>query len=354
MKIAIDASQIIYGTGVSRYTKNLIENLLRIDKKNNYLVFGGSLRRYSELSRLLAKYKGRTYPMPPTLSDFVWNTLHFLPIETLVGGIDVFHSSDWAQPKSSAFKVTTVHDLAPILYPQFTNSKVTSVHTKRLMWVKREVDCIIVPTNAVKMDLVGQGFDEDKIRVIYEGVDSSMKLQPKAKIDKLKKKYGIPGKYLLAVGVNKRKNTEGIIDAFKKLKNKDLYLVIIGRQYSDITGAPQVIFTGHVSDSDLPTFYSGAEVLVYPSFYEGFGLPILDAFACGTPVVTSDRGSMAEVAGNAAVLVNPESMDGITHSIKKALEDGSGMVKKGKARANKFSWKSAAEGTLKVYKESQS
>ena len=361
MKIAIDASQIIYGTGVSRYTKHLVKNLLVVDKKNDYCVFGGSLRRYQELndelkglfrdSHTTVSGSYRTYPMPPMLSDFVWNTLHFLPIEALLGRVDVFHSSDWSQPKSSAFKVTTIHDLAPLIYPEFTDPNVVSAHKRRLSWVKREVDRIIVPTNAVKSDLTEHGFDEGKIRVVYEGVDPAMKPQPKAKVDKIKKKYAVPGKYLLAVGVNKRKNTEAIIDAFKKINDKGLYLVIIGRQHSDVTGAPRVIFTGHVSDSDLGIFYSGAEALLYPSLYEGFGLPILDAFSCSTPVVTSNRGSMKEVAGDACVLVDPESVSSIVSGIKNAMKDRKTLVRKGKSRVKKFSWEKAARETLRVYEE---
>ncbi|KKQ96568.1 MAG: hypothetical protein UT23_C0029G0007, partial [Candidatus Woesebacteria bacterium GW2011_GWA1_39_12] len=107
MKIAIDISQSIYGTGVSWYTRSLVENLLTLDDQNEYLLFGGSLRRLGELRKFA---KGKYYPIPPSLADFIWNRLHVLPIENLIGEVDVFHSSDWTQPPSKAFKVTTVHD----------------------------------------------------------------------------------------------------------------------------------------------------------------------------------------------------------------------------------------------------
>lgn len=109
MRICIDVSQIVYGTGVSVYTRNLIQNLLKIDQKNEYVFFAGTLRRKADVLRFVPDAK--VFPIPPTLADIIWNRTHVLPIEKLVGKIDVFHSSDWTQPPSNAFKVTTVHDL---------------------------------------------------------------------------------------------------------------------------------------------------------------------------------------------------------------------------------------------------
>src|SRR5687767_3901052 len=114
MKIGIDISQIIYETGVSVYTQNLVTNLLKIDNENEYVLFGGSFRRLDDIKKMVANFQGRViskiFPFPPVLADLIWNRFHTFPIEKLVGKIDVFHSSDWAQPPTSAFNVTTIHD----------------------------------------------------------------------------------------------------------------------------------------------------------------------------------------------------------------------------------------------------
>ena len=360
MKIAIDISSVIYGTGVSVYTKNLVENLLKVDKKNEYVLFGGSLRRLNELKMALhnhhttvrGSYVSRFYLIPPTLADIIWNKFHIFPIERLIGRVDVFHSSDWTQPPSAAFKVTTIHDLSPLLFPDQTDPKIIKTHNTRLRWVKKEVDRVIVPTKTTGEDVINLGIDTKKVRVIPEAIEPGMKRVKDKEIQDLKAKYKIPGDYLLAVGVNRRKNTPNIIKAFKKLKSDiDLSLVIIGHRHADFGNTDGVIFLGHVPNSDLSTFYSGAKALVYPSLYEGFGLPILYAYACGTPVVTSNLGSMKEVSGEASILVDPNKVDAIAEGIKSAIKNKEKLVKLGLEEAKKYSWEKTAKETLGVYQE---
>ena len=136
MKIGIDISQIVYGTGVSVYTKNLVENLVKIDKENEYILFGGSLRRLDPIKSFIGSLPGhvlgKTYPLSPKMADILWNRLHILYIERLTGQLDVFHSSDWTQPPSHAFNVTTIHDLAPFVYPKLTPPEIVSAHKARL------------------------------------------------------------------------------------------------------------------------------------------------------------------------------------------------------------------------------
>ena len=357
MKIAIDISPLIYGTGVSVYIKNLVESLIKIDRMNEYVLFGGSMRRMNELKEFVNSLKsenvqGKIFPLAPTLADIIWNKLHFFPIENFVGKIDVFHSSDWTQPPSSGLKVTTIHDLSPILFPELNHPKVAKSHKSRLKLVKEEVDWVIVPSKTTGEDVVKLGIDYKKMRVIPEAIEPGMKLVDKLKIDNLKKKYRIPGDYLLAVGVNQRKNTQNIIKAYEKLKSDNLKLVVIGQRHFEFGNPRGVMFLGHIPNFELATFYSGAKVLVYPSFYEGFGLPILYAFSCQTPVVTSNFGSMAEIAGNAAIQVDPKSVESITEGVLDALKNKEKLVKLGLAEAKKYSWQKTAEETLKVYKES--
>ncbi|MEK7112326.1 MAG: glycosyltransferase, partial [Patescibacteria group bacterium] len=230
MKIGIDISSVIYGTGVSHYTEKLVENLLKIDKDNRYKLFGGSLRRKGELDSftgsLSGSFESKIFPIPPTLADLIWNKFHLLPIEKLIGDVDVFHSSDWTQPPSKAFKVTTIHDLAPIRFPKLTHPKILSAHKRRLEWVKREADRIIVPSEATKKDMEFYGFNTGNVRVIPEA--SIITPAAPAEVARIKQKYNISGKYLLSIGTNPRKNIGRIIKAFDLVRaGEHLKLVVI-------------------------------------------------------------------------------------------------------------------------------
>lgn len=354
MKIAVDISQIVYKTGVSVYTENLVKNLLLIDKENKYSLFAGTLRRSSDIKEFVSGLEGRVtakvFPFPPTLTDLVWNRLHFLKVENFIGKVDVFHSSDWSQPPSGAFKVTTVHDLAPILFPQLTPPSIVSAHRARLEWVKKEVNRIIAPSNSTKKDLVNLGYKDEKIIVIYEGVDDIFQRQSEEKIKALKKKYRIDGDYLLIVGTGARKNIKNMVTAFERVRpGKNLKLVIVGGGKVEETRG--IISPGFVSQEELITFYSGAEALLYASIYEGFGQNILEAFACSCPVVTSNVSSMPEVAADAAVLVDPQDASSITEGIREAMKDRKRLISKGLRRVKDFSWERTAKETLGVYRE---
>jgi glycosyltransferase involved in cell wall biosynthesis len=358
MKIAIDVSQVVYETGVSEYTRNLVKALLEVDKKNDYVLFGGSLRRMHELraffSGLSDSADKRTLPIPPALADILFNRIRLGKIEMFTGDIDVFHSSDWSQPATDAFKVTTVHDMVPIIYPEQSHPKLVDVHKRRLDIVIGEVDTIIAPSESTKKDLIGFGAEESRIRVIPEAPDINISLVKTSEIDKIKAKFNIENDYILAVGAAKRKNIERIVNAAQKLKkSKDISLVVIGHPFVEIKKGEGIKVLGHVDNNEYSALLSGAECLVYPSLYEGFGLPILHAFKLECPVVTSNLGSMKEVAGNAAVLVDPKDGNDILEGIKKALNERKTLVKMGKERVKDFSWRKNAKQTIKVYDQSR-
>lgn len=359
MRIGIDVSQIIYGTGVSTYTRNLIELLLKIDKENDYVLFGGSLRRFQELKKIaeIGSSEKRIFPFPPTFLDLIWNRLHILPVDNFIGKVDVFHSSDWTQPPTKAYKVTTVHDLAPLRFPSITPKKIIDVHKGRLSWVKKEADKIIAVSEFTKKEIIELlGVDENRVVVIPEAVGLEVKRQDEGKIREVKEKYGIEGKYLLVVGADRRKNTGNIVKAFKKAKDGLLgvNLVIVSkRALKDLEEVGGVVFIGQVSFDELVALYSGAEALVYASFYEGFGLPILEAMKVGCPVVTSNIGAMAETAGNAAVLVDPYDIEDIRGGIEEAIESRGNWISRGLKRVKEFSWERAASETIKVYKRAR-
>lgn len=360
MKITIDASQIVYETGVSVYTKNLIRALSGIDKKNAYQIIGGSLRRLDDLREKINiliegkhNFSSFLYPLPPKASDFIFNRIGIINIDNFIGKSDVFHSSDWTQPRTDAFKVTTVHDLVPVIYPRLTDPNIVIVHKRRLERVKNYADRIIVPSFTTKNDLIEREFDERKIVVIPEAVDPDLKKPTSSKILDIKKRYRISGKYLLAVGANPRKNVERIISAFERIRSEySCKLVIIG-EVKKHTPVRNVIFLGHIPSQDISGIYCGSEALIYPSLYEGFGLPVIEAYQLGVPVLTSNLGSLGEVGSEAAVMVDPYSVEEITDGIKKLLSKRDEYIKKGKEAVKKYSWIETAKKTLEVYESNR-
>lgn len=357
MIVAIDLSQIIYGTGVSHYRLNLVKNLLRIDQENEYVLFGGSLRRFQELRRRIydlsnnTKSVIKTFPIPPRLADIIWNKLHIFPIEKLIGHVDLIHTSDWAEPPSGINKVTTIHDLVALKFSKITPKIIVETHKARLKWMNRESKLIIVPSLATKNDLIELGFDENRIRVIYEA--PNLYKTNKILTEEILKKYGIYEDYLITIGTNPRKNNQGVIDGYHLSKyGKNLKLIIVGEKTnSKLEDERGVRFLGHVPDNDLSSLLTGSKALVFPSFYEGLGIPILDAFNCEVPVVTSNLSSMPEIAGGAAILVDPYDVNSIASGIEEALSKPKTLIAKGIKRVADFSWQKTAEETLKVYYE---
>ncbi len=351
MRIAIDVSQIVYGTGVSVYTRKLVESLLSIDRENEYTLFGGALRRRQEI--LESFPASRVFPIPPTVADIIWNKLHTLPIEKLIGEVDILHTSDWTEPPSKAFKVTTVHDLYPLKFPKMVHPKILEAHRGRLYWVKKESKRIIVPSLSTKNDLIGLGFREEAIRVIPEA--PTLRKASEEKIAEVKKKYQIREDYLMAIGVTPLKNTKRIIKAFHlATPGKDLKLIIAGRPANlKIEPERNVRILGHIPQNDLEALLTGARGLIFASLYEGYGIPILDGFNCEVPVITSNIGAMPEVAGGAAELVDPNSVDSIAEGIANVVRGRKALVEKGKTWVKNFSWEKTAQMTLSVYREGQ-
>lgn len=355
MKIAIDLSQVLYGTGVSHYRDNLVKNLLKIDKDNEYVLFGGSLRQFGALSEKIKSYEGKhdtkMFPIPPRLANLIWNKLHVLPIEKIIGNVDVVHTSDWSEPPSLLPKVTTIHDLVALKFSKITPKIIVETHKERLKWVFKESKYVIVPSNATKNDLLELGFEENRIRVIYEA-PNLVKSTP-TEVESVLKKYSIHEEYVISIGVNPRKNTKRIIDAYHLSKfGKNLKLIIVGEHIgSSFEDERGVRFLGHVTDNDLSALLTGSKALIFPSLYEGLGIPVLDAFNCEVPVVTSNISSMPEVSGGAAVLVDPYDVNSIADGIEEALSKPKTLTSKGLKRVKDFSWTNNASETLNVYKE---
>lgn len=334
MKVGLDISQIAHNGGVATYTKNLAEELQKNPElEMNY--FYASLRKpyQGELSNV------KSIKIPPTLFELLFNRIRKIPIEKFIGPIDVFHSSDWVQPPTRAKKVTTYHDVVPLKYPQWSVPKIVEVHRRRLKIVEKEIDMVIAVSEATKKDLSEiSNIPEEKIYVIHEAPGKQFKIQRKQDVEEFRRKLKLPEKFVLAIGgIGERRNLKRV-----KVAAKDYHLIITGETIP------------WISDEDLPLLYSAARVLFYPSFYEGFGLPILEAMACGTPVITSNVSAMAEIAEDNALLVDPNDVKDMSANLKILMEDEElrkDMIGNGILRASSFTWERAAADTAEVYKK---
>jgi glycosyltransferase involved in cell wall biosynthesis len=285
--------------------------------------------------------------------------------------MDVFHEPSFIAPfLKRCPTVVTVHDLAYKFIPNGFNLR-NRLYLNRL--IKRSLkisDRIIAVSEHTKKDILqNYGIDERKVKVIYEGVDGSFRPinDPQEEIKRLlKTKYGITGNFILTVSLlSPRKNLVSLIKAFSILKKKaliDHQLVIAGRRgwlFKEIFKAAadneyhrDIVFCGFVPHEDLVKFYNAADVFVYPSLYEGFGLPLLEAMSCNCPVVTSACSCIPEICSDAALLVNTPDSVGLADGIFRVLSDPALkniLINKGKIRASVFSWKRTAEETINTY-----
>ena len=333
MRVGMDISQLTHEGGVATYTQNLTSELAKLPDLD-MVYFYSSLRK---------PYKGglknvKKYRLPPTFFEMLFNRWRTVPIEKFIGVIDIFHSSDWTQPPSKAKKVTTYHDVIPLKYPKWSHPKIVSVHKRRLKLVEKEIDMVIAVSRSTKNDLIEiSNIAEDKITVIYEGPTANFKPQSEQKKDKFKQRYKLPDKFVLAIGgIGERRNLNRIRQAAQ-----DYHLVIAGETIP------------WLAMKELELLYASADALVYGSLYEGFGLPILDAFSVGCPVVTSNISSMPEVGGDAAVYANPLDVEDIKEKLRKVLEDKDlkkELINRGFKQVKKFSWEKAALETAAFYR----
>ncbi len=331
--VGMDISQMAHRGGVATYTKNLAEQLSKI-KDLEMAFFYSSFRKV---------YRGnlknvKKYHLPPTLFEMLFNRWRNVSIEKFLGPLDIFHSSDWTQPPSKAKKVTTYHDVIPLKYPTWSHPKIVAVHKRRLRIVEKEIDMVIAVSETTKRDLLEVSkIPEEKIVVIYEGPTADFKPQSKEKISQFKKKYNLPRKFVLAIGgIGERRNLQSIKEA-----TRDYDLVIAGQTipWLDL--------------GDLELLYASADVLLYASLYEGFGLPILDSFLVGVPVITSNISSMPEVGGDAALYVDPLNLEDIKEKLDEVINNRDlqkDLIKKGFEQVKKFSWEKTAERTADVYR----
>ncbi len=269
-------------------------------------------------------------------------------------------------------KIVTIHDLTPLLFSNTHTIQDSFLWTNSFKIIKNKIDNIIAVSEATKNDLIKyMKIKKEKIKVIYNGYDSNIFKPIHLSIDdvvKFRKEYNLPDNFILYVGtLEKRKNVESLIKALNvlKKKGKKYILVIVGKRgwkYKNIFKLinkyqlnDQIIFIGYVPREDLPLFYNLADVFVYPSLYEGFGLPPLEAMACGCPVITTNVSSLPEVVGNAGILIdNPYDYVTLAETIDEVVQSETlrkDLIKRGLKRSKLFSWEKCAKETWKVYEE---
>lgn len=376
MHVGIDITSVVYQRGVSRYTANLVRALLASDKLNLTL-YGSSLRQHKELEQQAEKLKQeagnkrahtviRNYP--PSLYNFLWYQVGYPKLRSSLPDIDVFHSWDWLQPPDSELPlVSTIHDLTLLRYPDTAHPKIREMHKKSWKVLKEREAHIIAVSRATKNDIVELlGIPSQRVHVVHEAlpleVSDIARSITETDVETIKTKLELTKPYILFVGSREpRKNLVRLIKAWKPF-SQDYQLIVAGEAAWDKTSTEsfgkemdELRFLGRVSDKELSVLYSEASLFAFPSLYEGFGLPILEAFHHGTPVVTSDISSMPEVAGNAAELVNPKSIESIRTGIRTILEESPENQKKRLQRMiirlQLFDWDKVARETLDVYSQ---
>ncbi|AEK19266.1 glycosyl transferase group 1 [Methanococcus maripaludis X1] len=284
--------------------------------------------------------------------------------------LDIIHNPD----NSSLFinlknkKIVTIYDIMAFKFPKVSDP-VTRFRYRILLYkTLKSSDKIITISNHTKLDLMNYfKIPEDKIKVIYLAANQTYKKLGKNEINEILKKYDLNNPFILYVGgLAPNKNIERLLESYNIIKNKEISqkLILTGVKRHNSTSALKtikklnlqndVIFTGYVPDEDLPGLYNAADLFVYPSLYEGFGLPPLEAMQCGTPVITSNTSSLPEVVGDAGIMINPYDVDELANKMYEVLTNEKlrkEMSKKGLERAKLFSWKKCAEEHLKVYEE---
>ncbi|HEY4694993.1 MAG TPA: glycosyltransferase family 1 protein [Candidatus Nanoarchaeia archaeon] len=364
MHVGIDASRIALTerTGTENYSLNLIEAIKQVDKTNKYTLYFNNLPQYFEISQ--TNFVTRYIPLPR-----FWTQAR-LALECLIKPPDILFVPAHTLPlihRPGLKTVVTIHDLGSEFlaeHHQFPQKLYLNASTR---FAVSFATVIIAVSNSTKKDLVKRfGADPKKIKVIYEAVDQNFfSTRDRAEVSGVKLKYGLRRPYLLFVGtVQPRKNLELLIEAFSQTEIRNLDLVIAGKPgwlYEDIYKAPvkfgidsRVKFLGFVGDDDLPALYSGALAFVLPSLFEGFGLPVLEAMSCGTPVIASRRSSLPEVVGEAGLLFNPRSKKELIAALLKVARDENlrrELIVAGRQQVKKFSWEKAARETVALFEK---
>ncbi|MEP6740926.1 MAG: glycosyltransferase family 1 protein [bacterium] len=369
MRIAIDAHSV--GTrlgGNESYATNLIAALAEIDSVNQYTIFVTRREALDRFSNRWPNFDVRT-TLPHT--PFIRIPLT-LSAELRRNRVDVLHVQFTAPPFSPCPVVVSIHDLSFEHLPQTFKRRSRMQLRMTVRRSARSAAQVIALSEHARMDLINTyHLRPEKVHVVPLAAPASFApVNDDKELQRVRQTYGIDGDYILSVGsIQPRKNLRRLIEAYSLLhheraEGKLPRLVLVGknawlydetlRSLKDLEVGGSVILTGYVPESDLPALYSGALCFIYPSYFEGFGLPPLEAMKCGTPVIVGNKTSLPEVVGDAALMIDPFDINAIAAAMQKVIADSnfrSELRVKGLERATHFDWKETARQTLAVYEK---
>ncbi len=373
MRVAIDYTAAVYQVaGIGRFVRCLVKALAEIDRDTEYiLVYADPPHGHTPPLPDAPNFVGRRIPLPERALSALWHRLTLpIPVDLITGPVDVFHSPDFVLPPvRRAAKVLTVHDLAFLLRPECADAKLRDYLEKTVPRSVARADFILADSVNTQDDLICLlGVPPTKVQVVPGAVDDSFApIRDPEVLQDMRDRLSDGAPYILSVGmIEPRKNLGRLIEAFELLKAQlDIphKLVLAGKRgwlsdgiYQRAKSSPlsaDILFPGFVADAELPALYSASDLFAYPSLYEGFGLPPLEAMACGVPVVASACASLPEVVGEAAEMVDPEDAQQIALAMARILDDRDlrdRMVSQGLEQSRLFTWQASAKKTLAVYK----
>ena len=351
-------------SGVSWYAFNLLKALFELDQQNEYVLFYNSSKSVKLPDFDYSNFSWRGFRCPNKLFNLSLNFLGWPKLDKLIGGCDIFFSPNlhFASLSSECRHVVAVHDLSFLIYPEFFTFKQRLWHKLILRnKILERAAAIVTDSENTKNDLIDLvRVNSEKIHVCLLGVDQAYQpINDATGLDKVKKKYGLPDNFILSLGsLEPRKNLISAIKAFVKIDTK-ASLVIAGASGWKNNGVKvlaaqdqRIKLIGYVDEVDKPALYSLARTLIYPSFYEGFGLPIVEAMACGTPVIAGANSSQGEVLADAGLLVDPYDITQIRRAMELLLSNESlrqEFIRRGLERVKLFDWKDTAQKVLQIF-----
>lgn len=371
MKIGIDISLTIgEKAGVGYYSANLVEALAKIDLYNQYILYPFFYHIYhpdfkSAVVPIQSNFKLHFKKIPKKIIDIIWNSQ--IPKKWIFGNVDILHSTTFCVPEDYDGKlIVTIYDISFLTLPECHTEANRQHCMKGTLEAVKHADAIIAISHHGKKELL-KYFDisQDKITVIHLAAKEIFKPSCLEEQSRVLTKYHIPRNYILTVGsYEPRKNISTLIKAYILLPEsikKEHPLVIVGGKgwlnsevdlLIESQSSTQILRVGYVDEQDLPALYSAASVFVYPSLYEGFGLPILEAMSCGVPVITSNTSSMPEIGGDAALYFDPKNVNELKNCLISIIDNSemkSKLREMGLIHVKNFSWDKTARETLKLY-----
>jgi glycosyltransferase involved in cell wall biosynthesis len=366
VRIGIDARKL-HDFGIGTYIRNLLRHLARLDRQTEFVIFCRPEDRET-----LAAVGENFRPVPETSGNYSIAEQFTIPWALRREGVTLFHAPHYVLPPLVRCRsVVTIHDVIHLMFPQYLPNRVAFAYAKwSITQAAHHATRIMTVSESSKRDILRfVDTEPGKIDVIYNAYDERFAIEPREEdVVRVRERYQLADEFVLYAGnVKPHKNLERLIDAFAIVRKRGLdhlKLVLIGDEISKYTALRRAVhqhqlhnyvrFLGYLPEETLAVMYRLAGVFVFPSLYEGFGLPPLEAMASGTPVVTSNVSSLPEVAGDAAVLVDPYDPQAIADGIYRVLTDETlrrEMVHKGIARAGQFSWEQSVRRVRAIYGE---